>query len=553
MILRPYQEKLVSRAVAALKKRGNTLAVAPTGAGKTIMLAELARRHGGRQCVLQHRQELTSQNLSKFKKVNPGAHVGLYNADVKSWRGDTTFAMVQTLSRNGNVNSIPPLDLLIIDEAHHAVADSYQRIVDTVRDRNPSCVIAGFTATPARGDGKGLRAVFDNCCDQISLHSLINMGFLVRPRTFVCALEGVDEQLRNVRKTRSGEFDMEQVEHIMDVDVHNEAVVREWKKLAGDRKTIVFCSTVQHAEHVAEVFRASGVNAATVAGTTPDHERAATLTRFDKGDLQVLVNVAVLTEGYDSQPVSCVILLRPCSFKSTMLQMMGRGLRTVDPAEYPGVIKTDCVVMDFGRSLVTHGDFESKVQFEDKQKLCVECGSEVPCGTRECPICGHVFPVPERSASAGGEDDEREFISAVEMMEVDILNSSPFKWLDLFGSGKVMMASGFEAWCAAISPDATTWTALGKLKEEKTVRKLMIGEKTQCLSAADDFLRMNESDNAAKKNKKWLNELASQKQMELLQRLGYGPELAFSFTKYSAACTMNFFFNRRMIEEAVFL
>lgn len=225
MILRPYQEKLVDRAVAALNERGNTLAVAPTGAGKTIMLAALGGRLGGRQCVLQHRQELTGQNLAKFKKVNPKASVSLFNADVKSWRGDTTFAMVQTLTRH--TGSIPLLDLLIIDEAHHAVAESYRRVVNAVRDINPDCKIAGFTATPARGDGKGLRAVFDNCCDQISMHSLINMGFLVRPRTFVCALEGVDDQLKAVRKTRSGEFDMEQVEHIMDVEVHNEAVVRE--------------------------------------------------------------------------------------------------------------------------------------------------------------------------------------------------------------------------------------------------------------------------------------------------------------------------------------
>jgi superfamily II DNA or RNA helicase len=270
MILRPYQDRLVSRAVAALQERGNTLAVAPTGAGKTIMLADLARRMGGKQCILQHRQELTNQNLTKFKAVNPRTRVGIYNADVKSWHGDTTFAMVQTLSRNGNLNSIPALDLLIIDESHHAIADSYRRIIDAILARNANCKIVGFTATPARGDGKGLRGVFDNCCDQISLHSLISQGFLVPPRTFVCALEGVDEQLQSVRKTRSGEYDMEQVEHIMDVEIHNEAVVREWKKLAGNRKTIVFCSTIEHAEHVTATFRSAGINARTVTGKTSD-------------------------------------------------------------------------------------------------------------------------------------------------------------------------------------------------------------------------------------------------------------------------------------------
>jgi hypothetical protein len=382
------------------------------------------------------------------------------------------------------------------------------------------------------------------------LHSLISLGFLVSPRTFISSLPGVDEELSKVRKIKGGEYDMNQAAEVLDVEIHNEAVVREWRKLAGDRKTIVFCSTVEHARHVCEAFVSAGVAAATVTGDMSTAERAATLTRFDKGPLQVLVNVAVLTEGYDSQPVSCVILLRPCSFKSTMLQMIGRGLRTVNPADYAGVVKKDCIVMDFGRSLLTHGDFESKAQLEDKQKPCPECGGEVPCGVMECPICGHVFP-PGGGGEKGGKD-EREVVSSVEMMEVDILNSSPFKWLDLFGSGKVMMASGFEAWCAAVSPDGTAWTALGKLKTEPAVRTLMLGEKAQCLSAADDFLRMNESDNAAKKNKRWLNELASEKQINLLQRIGYGPELAFSFTKYSAACTMNFFFNKNLIEQAVF-
>lgn len=546
MILRPYQERLVSRAVAALQTRGNTLACAPTGAGKTIMLAALGGRLGGRQCVLQHRQELTTQNLTKFKKVNPSARVGLYNADVKSWSGDTTFAMVQTLARN--LGSIPALDLLIIDEAHHATADSYQRIIEAVQGKNPACRIAGFTATPARGDGKGLRAVFDNCCDHISLHSLISMGFLVRPRTFISALPGVDEELQKVRKTSGGEYDMAQAAEVLDVSVHNEAVVREWKKLAGERKTIVFCCTVEHARHVCEAFQADGTAADVVTGDMPAGERAAVLRRFDRGPLQVLVNVAVLTEGYDSQPVSCVVLLRPYSYKSTMLQMIGRGLRTVDPAEYPGVRKTDCIVMDFGRSLLTHGDFESKVQLEDKQKVCQECGGEVPCGVMECPICGHVFPA---GGGGGRGDGEREVVGAVEMTEVDILNSSPFRWIDLFGSGKVMMASGFECWCAVASPDNEHWTALGKLQAERQVRRLQLGERMPCLAAADDFLRLNESDNAAKKNKRWLNDPASEKQLEWLGRFGYGQELMFSFTKYSAACTMNFFFNRPAIEKAV--
>ena len=534
MILRPYQQSMLDKAVAALSAHGNTLAVAPTGAGKSVILSATAAKIGGKQCILQHRDELTTQNMRKYLLVNGKRRVSLYNADVKSWNSDVTFAMAQTLSRPQGLASIPKLDLLVIDEAHNTVAPSYRKIVEAARDKNPDCRIFGVTATPARGDKKGLRHIFSNCCAQISLHSLIRMGFLVRPRTFICTLEGTGEQLAKVRKTASGEFDMDEAAKVLNVDIHNEAVVRKWKELAGERKTIVFASNVEHAQDVTAAFKASGVNAALLTGETSAWERADLLKRFDKGPVHVLVNVAVLTEGYDSQPVSCVVLLRPCSYKSTMIQMIGRGLRTVDPAEYPGVVKTDCLVLDFGNSLNTHRDLESKVMLDGKEKgpahekICPKCEATVPLAVRECPICGYEW----EDFTLESEGEQREKVSDIAMEEIDIIDSSPFRWCDLFGSGKVMMASGFEAWCAAVSPDGALWTALGKLKTEKAVRKLMLGEKTQCLSAADDFLRMNESDNAAKKNKRWLNELASQKQLELLQRLGYGQELAFSFTKY---------------------
>ncbi len=418
---------MVDRALAALNARGNTLTVAPTGAGKTIILSAVAGRLGGKQCVLQHRDELVTQNLRKYRAVNPGRSVGMFTADAKSWRAETTFAMVQTLQRN--LASLPKLDALIIDEAHHAVANGYLKIVEAVREKNPACRIFGVTATPARGDGKGLREVFDNCADQISLHSLVSMGFLVRPRTYICTLTGTDEKLASLRKMHNGEYDMHEAAQILDVAVHNEAVVREWRKLAGERKTIVFCSTVEHARHVLDAFLAAGVRAAMVTGEMPPGARKAMLESFDAapavatqeatdGDsnwlpqwpfndatvairkpgkpgngyrqdapngVQVLINVAVLTEGYDSQPVSCVVLLRPCSQKSTMLQMIGRGLRTVDPAAYPGVVKKDCIVLDFGRSLLTHGDLESKVRIDDRQK-------GLPGMLRRCALRQHGMP-----------------------------------------------------------------------------------------------------------------------------------------------------------------
>ncbi len=549
MILRPYQKNMIDRAEAALRKYGNTLAVAPTGAGKTIIIAALAGRLGGKQCVLQHRDELVGQNLRKFRDVNPGQGTGLYTVGCKDWRIDTTFAMVQTLARN--LKSIPELDTLIIYEAHHAVANSYRNVVNAVLEKKTDCKIFGVTATPARGDGKGLRPIFSNCCEQISLHSLIAQGFLVRPRTYVCTLDGTDAKLAGLRKTASGEYDMQEAAEVLDLAVHNEAVVREWKKLAGGRRIIVFCSTVELTAHVTEAFHTGGVSAAVISGDLPGGERKALLDRFDRGGLQVVVNVAVLTKGYDSQPVSCIVLLHPCSCKSTMLQMIGRGLRTVDSQFYPEMIKTDCIIMDFGRSLVIHRDLESKVRMDDKQKLCPGCGADIPFGVMEYPICGHEFIAPGQISGGLNGEDGPELVSNVGMEEVDLLDSSPFCWCDLFGSGKVMIASGFEAWVSVCSSDGKRWLALGKVKKEREVRRLFVEERVQNLAAADDFLRMNESDDAAQKNRRWLNDPAIAKQWELLQRYGYGYGTMLAFTKYSSACTLNFFWNRGPIEREV--
>ena len=136
MLLRPRQKIFVEKSVAALKEHGNTLGVAMTGAGKTLMFsavtAEILKDTRGKACVLAHRDELTSQNTDKFRKINPGLTTSIFDATTKSCDGDATFAMVQTLSRENNLSLIPKLDLLIIDEAHHAVADGYQKILSAV-------------------------------------------------------------------------------------------------------------------------------------------------------------------------------------------------------------------------------------------------------------------------------------------------------------------------------------------------------------------------------------------------------------------------------------
>ena len=438
---------------------------------------------------------------------------------------------------------MPALDLLVIDEAHHAVADSYRRIIDRTLQRNPAAKIFGVTATPNRGDKQGLREVFDNVADQIRIGELIASGHLVKPRTFVINV-GVQEALKKVRRVAS-DFDMNAVAEIMDKSPVTDAVIAHWKEKAGDRQTVVFCSTVDHARNVAAAFRASGIRAALVHGEMSDTERKATLAAYDKGDIQVVANVAVLTEGWDHPPTSCVVLLRPSSYKSTMIQMVGRGLRTLNPEEYPGVVKTDCVILDFGTSSLMHGSLEQDVDLkgrttdDDATQICHNCSAVIPLSCNECPICGEVLIVDVREEEGDGEGPQRGLLSGFDMTEIDLLARSSFEWTDLFGDGASLVANGFTAWSGVFAYNGR-WYGIGGA-QRKPARLLAVGEELVCLAAADDWLNTNETDESAHKTKGWLRQPPTDKQLAWLPaewRLDYG------LTRYRASALLTFKFNR---------
>ena len=547
MILRFRQKAFVERALGALDTHGNTLGVAPTCAGKTICLSAVAgaliQDTEAKACILAHRDELTEQNRSKFARVNPGLTTSVLNAQEKSWAGQATFAMVQTLCREAALQQMPVLDLLVIDEGHHAAAPTYRRIIDTVRDRNPDVRIFGVTATPNRGDGTGLRSVFSNVADQITLGELIASGHLVRPRTFVIDL-GKHQELTAVRQT-AADFDMTAVAQILNTAPINQAVVRHWREKAESRKTIIFCSTVAHATDVCQAFIDDGIEAVVIHGELSDGERKSRLREYEQGDAQVLVNVAVLTEGYDHPPTSCVVLLRPSSHVSTFIQMVGRGLRVVDPEEFPGVIKDDCLILDFGTASLMHGTLEqtvnldgSPLQQEAPQKECPQCGGWVPLGIQECPLCGFVW-VPVNI-------DVRLPLGDFVMTEIDLLRQSSFLWCDLFGDDGSLMATGFNAWAGVFYLDGH-WYAVGGGKSLPT-RRLAIGERLVCLAQADDFLNSNESEDAAHKTRAWVNQPATEQQLRFLPP---NARQDFGLTRYRASAWLSFRFNQPAIRQAV--
>jgi superfamily II DNA or RNA helicase len=541
MLLRPRQKEFVERSLSALDEHGNTLGVAPTGSGKTILFSavvgQMVKASEAKAAILAHRDELTDQNRDKFGRVNPGIKTSVVDATTKSWAAQVTFAMVPTLSLAPNLDAMPTLDLLVIDEAHHVAAASYRRVIDCALQRNPNCRVFGVTATPNRGDRKGLRAVFSNVADQIRLGELIRAGHIVPPRSFVIDV-GVRDDLSKVKKS-GDDFDMDEVSRIMNRRPVTDAVIRHWKEKAQDRQTVIFCSTVAHARAVTDSFNAAGVPSVLVTGELSGTERRAVLAAYASGEARVIVNVAVLTEGWDHQPTSCVVLLRPSSFKSTMIQMVGRGLRTVNPQEHPGVVKTDCIVLDFGTSSLLHGCLEQEIDLdghvasgEALTKICPSCDAEIPLSCCECPLCSYVFE------KGSGPAPIADFV----MTEIDLLKRSSFEWSDLFGDDAALIANGFNAWGGVFCLNGR-WHSVGGGKQHSS-RLLAVGERVICLAAADDWLNENETDESAHKSRAWLREPATERQ---LVHLPPQFRLDFSLTRYQASALLTFQFNRAAI------
>lgn len=548
MILRPYQTRAVTRCVAALKKHNNTLLVGATGCGKTVIISDTTQKIIGskkRALIVQHRDELTSQNARTLDEMFPDTHISFFNAQRKSWRGQVVFSMIQTLSKDRHLDRMPPVDMLVYDEAHHSASNSYRKLTARAKELNPKVKIMGVTATPERSDSKGLKATFSNVADIITIGEMVQGGYLVPPRGMVVDI-GTQGALRAVKKTAQ-DYNMAEVEAIQNSRILNNKIIERWEAESINRPTVAFCATIQHAIDVRDSFRDAGYIAESISSNSSKKERKAILKSYDRGEIQVLANPMLLTEGWDCQVCSCVMLLRISSHKSTMIQMIGRGLRKVDPRRYPGITKTDCKILDFGISLLNHGNLESDVKLRlDKQsegvkptKNCPMCACELPVQASMCPLCGYEFKIEI------ADDGEFNELEEFKLVEIDILNNSPFRWISIFPSEKVLITTGFESWAAVVSMDGNNWFAIGNGGKKKA-EVLTIANKIGAISSADDYMRKNETSRSSKKAAGWMNEPASDKQLQVLSRFGYPGLVAFS--KVEAAAHLTFRFNQNKVE-----
>ena len=365
ILLRPYQAKALGQ-IFACRDRGlrRVLAVMPTGTGKTTLfsalIGQIYKESKASTLVLAHRRELLDQAAARIALQNPKLRIDI-EASLKQ-RPDKQHVVIGSVQSLGKQDSVRlgswKPGCLIIDEAHHAPADSYQNVMRGVGAYEGQCFTVGVTATPHRMDNRPLHgeeeAIFEEVAFTYTLKEAIADGWLADLRGYRVAT-GVD--LSRVRIVH-GDYSSKQLQDAVNTESRNRTAFEHWANVAKDRKTIVFCTGVEHAKSVAELFRDEGFAAESVDGGMKPDERAGVMRRFSQGKTQILTNVEIATEGFDVPDVGCVLLLRPTKSWALFCQMIGRGLRVLpntieglaDATARRDVIqssaKPDCLVID---------------------------------------------------------------------------------------------------------------------------------------------------------------------------------------------------------------
>ncbi len=416
--MRPYQDKGIRDGLGLINEGIRSfIYYAPCGAGKTVVCAETIRlllKNRGKVLVLAHRIELIDQAVNKL--VDAGlTDYGVIqgNHPETDYRKQIQVASVQTMiARMGPPAEVPlKFDLVVIDECHHALSESYVRIIEAIRALNPDVLLIGLTATPYRTDGRGLGEIYEKIVQISTTKELIELGYLVRPRVFC----GPKIDMRYVKRNRS-EYDMKSLGNTMNRPRLVGDAVKNWRMNAEGRMTVVFACDIPHSMAVCREFNDNGIKAVHIDYEMGKTERKDILARHEQREFDVLTNVNLLSEGWDQREVSCGLLMRPTQSRGLWRQQIGRTLRT-----FPG--KPDAIVLDHAGNTHKHG------LVTDPDRITLEGGLQAegdPMGPREagevrvmclnldcgaffdqsdalrneklevlCPECGSPVPVPE--------------------------------------------------------------------------------------------------------------------------------------------------------------
>jgi len=398
MSLRQYQKDTLNNIIRSQRKGNkNILLQAATGSGKTVMASAFVN-HSIKQnknvLFLAHRRELIKQCSEKLdtEKVRHG--IIMAGEPYHFWC-TTQVASIDTLRSRSITNKkeeLPKADLIIIDEAHRCLSNTYLKIINLYKDSQ----VLGLTATPIRSDGRGLGHIFQDMVQAPSIGQLIREGHLVECSYYAPTIP----DLKGIQ-TSMGDYNTVQLAEKMDKPKLIGDIVSSWVKIGNNKKTIVFASSVAHSKNIAESFEGIGIKAAHIDGTTDNKERERVLDEFNHGDMKIICNCMVLTEGFDCPPAEVCVLARPTKSLGMYIQMVGRVLRPYKDKEHATII-------DHSGAVYTHGFVENDIEWdldpkkpltikerkkirdkEEAQIICEGCFS-VFSGSNICPKCGHI-------------------------------------------------------------------------------------------------------------------------------------------------------------------
>jgi len=411
--LRPYQRDVIREFYAKVEAgHRRVLLVAPTGAGKTVAASAIARDmldQGQRVLFLCHRRELVKQASEKL--FDYGIDAGIIQAGFSPRPGEraqvASIATLHTRAIRHRTIDLPRADLVIVDEAHHVRARTWRELLD----RYPLAAVLGVTATPCRGDGKGLGNVFDAMIECPSVGELIALEFLVGTRVYAPTMP----DLKGVR-VELGDYVEKQLAERMDRAELVGDIVTHWHRLADRQRTVLFASGVAHSVHLRDEFRKSGVRAEHIDATTPKDQRDAILAQLGAGDIELVSNAMILTEGWDRPEVSCCVLARPTRHIGLYRQMVGRVLRP-----WPG--KDAALILDHAGAVFQHGFAEDKITWTldtDRRAENLAHAGRVGSfaeGSRltTCPRCSAVRLAGEPCGACGWQPQRRP--QAVEIVD----------------------------------------------------------------------------------------------------------------------------------------
>lgn len=387
--LRDYQLTFVSKIREVIPKYKRVVAVAPTGSGKTITFASIAKEaanRGHRVLIITHRREIQRQTVKKLYEL--GVVCGQVASGVPMMQNyPIQVGMVGTLPNRLHLMKRP--DLIIVDESHHAVSSSWKKVIE-YWGLIPTI---GFTATPIRLDGKGLGAdgLFQAIVEGPSIRWLVKNGYLSMPIVY-----RHPNEIQANFKIKNGDYDTKEQEVVFSRGTVLGDVLEHYKKHLNGKPTVAFCSTVEHSKLVADMFNQAGFRAVAVYGNMPDKERDDAIQGLADGRVQIITSCDVISEGMDVPGIVGCILLRRTLSLSLFMQQCGRALRPAPGKEY-------AVILDHAGNYKIHGSILTEREWslegnkkekkpEPKMTECPSCYAIWEGTVKKCPSCGYDFP-----------------------------------------------------------------------------------------------------------------------------------------------------------------